>query len=445
MLDVFLCYAPADQEIAGLIQARLDRCAEASVWLERCGRQTAQTMAAAWEGGSSSAAILLLLSPDAIPERLRREDWQPLLEHLEGNAEPPAGGILLAACPYPPLLERRHFFRWSDGAMATLRKIERWVMGLHRGEPPTFLPAPRTWFQGDKHELDAMWTALVDEPGTFILDGQPALAQEFTRVASGHFRDILWIGCGPRSQLSIASEIAVLGSSEGRLLLVLDDVMGDLPIQVPLGRRTSVLIIRSPRAAGLPMPPTDPPTDPDHLTLWEAMSTCCAQDIRLELAAQIANMNEREARVVAESLVARRCIDPLDAAGTRFRLGARSPAGHAMRRRHAEVLNEAFSKWTAHPARCRNFLPDVEAALEWTLVSDWPLATRLAFRAAAFLKAERRFREAAQIYVQLREAARERWDIEVFDNCSEELHWMQDEKGGVRPSPVSADQLGFGF
>ena len=63
----------------------------------------------------------------------------------------------------------------------------------------------------------------------------------------------------------------------------------------------------------------------------------------------------------------------------------------------------------------------------------------------SFLKAEARLPEATQIYVRLREAARERWDIEVFESCSEELHWIQDEKGGLRPPLVNADQMGFSF
>ena len=289
-----------------------------------------------------------------------------------------------------------------------------------------------------------MWTALVDEAGTFVVRGKPALAQEFARRASGHFRDILWIGWGNRSQSSIAGEIAAQLSGDRRLLLVLDDVPGEPPVEVPAGGRTSVLIVRSPRDASGPMC-VESPTDSPELALWEAMSVCRPQDIHLELAARIADIKDSEARLVADCLAARRCIDPLDAAGTRFRLAAGPPDGQTLRQRHAEVLNEVFSKWNTHIARCRNLLPEVDAALEWTLVSDWPLATRLANRAAAFLKAEGRLREAVEIYTRLREAARERWDVEVFDNCSEELHWIQDEKGAVRPLPVSADQMGFSF
>jgi len=171
MLDVFLAHAPADREIAATIKARLARGAEANVWLDPCGRDTSQPMTAAWEDGLSSTAILLLLSPETIPQRMPREAWELLLDHVKGNAEPPVGAILLAACPYPPLLERRHFFRWSDPATATLRQVERWIIGLHKDKQPSFLPAPLPWFQARDQDFDALWTGLVDKPGVFTFTG----------------------------------------------------------------------------------------------------------------------------------------------------------------------------------------------------------------------------------------------------------------------------------
>lgn len=253
MLDVFLCYPPADRDIATAIAARLERGAEAKVWLEECGSHGANTVAASWDGGLSSDAILLLLSPDAVPKRFGREDWQALLEHLEGNTPPPVGAVLLGGCPYPRLLERRHFFRWGDGAQQTLRAIERWIAGLHpQSESPSFIPARLPWFEGRRAELEMMWETLVDEAGTLVLTnaapagGKTSLAQQFVHAAGSHFLDTLWVPCGGRSRVSIAGELAShLGVSlEGaagdafarlgsviqnhRVLLVLDDVTSDI-------------------------------------------------------------------------------------------------------------------------------------------------------------------------------------------------------------------------
>ena len=95
MLDVFVCHSPGDREVAAVIAARLERGAETNVWLDECGSHSGQTVAAAWEAGLTSAAILLLLSPDAVPPGLHREDWQSLLRHLERNSDPPVSAVLI--------------------------------------------------------------------------------------------------------------------------------------------------------------------------------------------------------------------------------------------------------------------------------------------------------------------------------------------------------------
>ena len=446
LLDVFVCYSPADQQIAETLKARLDRGAEANVWLEPCGRGTNQTMANAWDGGLSSAGILLLVSPDAIPERPRIEDWRPLLQHLERNAAPPLGTLLLNACAYPPLLERRRFFRWSDGAATVLRKLERWVIGLQQGDPPSFVPAPIARFEESEHELDDLWTALVDEPGTFLLDGNTALAQEFAHRASGHFRDIIWIACGERSQASIIGEIACqLRSSvdavpellrKHRLLLVLDDLRTD-EFEIPAGGRTSVLKITGGQHSR--------PTVSCEHPLWHAMLACRPQDVRLDIAARVANMSEHDARAIAQHFLERQWIHPLDAAGTRFRLAATSAIDDTSRRRYAEVLHGVLRDSGTQPAQCRALMPDIEAALAWALISDWSIATPLGFRAGAYLNSENRFDEAASIYTSMRDAASARRDFAVAGSCSEELSWITDDSGATNRPFANAQQLRFHF
>src|SRR5579864_4440141 len=167
MLDVFLCHAPANREVAATIAARLERGAEANVWLDECGSHSGATLATAWEAGLTSAAILLVLSPEAVPPRLRREDWQSLLQHLERNGEPPVGAVLVGDCPYPRLLERKHFFHWGDPRRDVLSAIERWIVSLHQqSEQTPFVPARLPWFEGRQRELDMMWQILVDDAGS---------------------------------------------------------------------------------------------------------------------------------------------------------------------------------------------------------------------------------------------------------------------------------------
>jgi hypothetical protein len=327
VIDVFLCHSAADREVAARIASRLER-AESKVWLEQCSRDDAHTIPEAWDGGISSAAILLLLSPDTVPQRLNRDEWEPLLAHVAGNATPPIGAILIRECAYPRLLERKDFHRWDDRPEALLRALESWVLRLHpQSEFHSFMPARQPWFEGRQHEMDLLWTALVDEAGAAVLSnaapgsGKTSLAQEFARVAGGQFRDILWVECGGRSRLSIAGELAAqLGTSlqgpveeaiaglgrlieNHRLLVVLDDVTGDIPIDLAPDGRASLLITT--RLPGLPLPeravlvrledaiapsPSESPMDPLDLRLLEAMSVCRPQGFPLEFAARIAGI-----------------------------------------------------------------------------------------------------------------------------------------------------------
>jgi hypothetical protein len=476
VLDVYLCHAAADCELAARIRSRLER-AEATVWLEQC-----DSIPEVWDGGLSSAAIVLLLSPGAVPQRLNRDEWEPLLAHLAGNATPPVSSILISECAYPRLLGRKDFHRWDDDRpQVVLRALESWILSLDpQTESHSFVPARLPWFEGRQSELDVLWTVLVDGAGPAVLSnvapgsGKTSLAQEFARVAGGQFRDVLWIECAGRSRLSIAAELAAhIGApfqnpaEEGiaalvrlignhRLLVVLDDVTGDIPLELAPHGRASLLVttrlsvenaISITPLETLPAP-AEAAMDVRDAPLWEAISVCRPQGFPLEFAARIAGIGESDARAASLRLADQRWIDPVDAAGSRFRLGARGSAAwqsEATRLRHAEVLNQIFAAWRSQPARCRSLLAEMEAAFQWALVSDWDLGVRLAERAFGFLSGQERLHEAVELYSELRDAARERRDLRVAENCSAELAWIQDDSGDIRRRAVSGGQLALDF
>jgi hypothetical protein len=450
MLDVFLCHAEADAEAAATLATRLEQTAEAKVALE-CLHPGA-TVNEMWDAGTGSAAILLLLSPDSVPQRVVRAEWQPLLEHVEANSEPPLGCVLVRDCAFPPLLRRRNFFRWEDDPA---RAVQRWVIGLHPepGQAP-FAPASIPWFVGRRHEIEALFAELVDRCGTLVMTGEEksSLAQEFACRASDYFRDILWVDCAGRSASAIWGDIAWQcgavfdGSVERimslvqshRLLLVLDGAGEDLPLPCTAPGRASILAVKD--------VPGDCPAPPDKaadLRLWQAMACCHAGAFPIDLAARISRTASGETREACERLIERRLVRPFDA--NRFRLdiasrvAGRAAAGAVLRSRHAREVHRAFSPWTAEPARCAAYLPEVTVALAWAIERDWSLAA-LGFRVSDYLRAHQRLVESAEILRTLRAAAEDRADWPVVENCDWELSWI--EGRAYRPMVVQADEAG---
>src|SRR3954452_2882551 len=245
MLDVFLCHSKASRSVAETIAGRLELCAEAKVWREETN--SSSTLIDVWEGGLSSAAIVLVLDPDAVPRHATRDAWEPILNHVSRHTDPPIGCVRLGSAACPRLLERTNFHEWQNEPLPVLRALDEWIISLHT--PPvanTFEPARLPWFESRNTELNQLWHDLVDSGGATLTVvsaeacGKTALAQEFARRASSHFRDIVWIGCGERSAASILGELAdQLGTqepekipqllAEHRLLVILDDLRGALP------------------------------------------------------------------------------------------------------------------------------------------------------------------------------------------------------------------------
>ena len=466
LIDVHLCHAPADLQIAELLAKRLDRCAQAKSWLVPCGRNTPETLAATWDGGSSCAAILLLLSQESLPERLPREEWEPLLTHVEQHARPPVASVLLGDCMYPRLLERSAFFRWSRGPEKTLRDIGRWIIARHAGAP-AFVAASLPWFEGRERELHLLWTSLVDSSGFIVVanpdpgSGKTALAQQFAAAAAAHFRDTLWIGCRGRSRNSIRGEIAsLLGCSfenvdhfihEQRILIVLDDVDGPPGIEwspeargsvlatardrVRWGQHARTLEIETHTGAGRA---ADRPLGDVERRLFAAMAVCRPHASHLELAARISAVDLPQARAIADAAEGR--IARLDAAGARFRVCALTEIEDSARAAHASAVYGMFSE-RGDPA----LLADAEDAFQWALTADWTLAPRLAARVCHLLREKKRLQEAADLYRRLRQAALARGDMDVAGDCAWELSWIeQDDDDLRRPfSPVA--QLAFNW
>jgi hypothetical protein len=380
--EVLLYHSPADLAAVDTVVSRLERWGEIRVLPEPC-----ESIPEAWDPSLRADAAILLLSPDSAPGALDR--WRPLLEHIDGNAAPPAAAVLARQCRYPKLLERKLFFRLEEP-----RDIERWVMSLHDPAPTPVPPVPG--FSGRRSELDRLWTTLVDSAGTVALvnpeagSGKTWLARQFAAEAGEHFREIIWIDRADRAQKLVVGELAwrlgVPGSG------TYEDVAAR--IQSRLDTRRILVVLDG--AAAAPILP------------------------RGAASLLITTKHEEWPEEVR--------ILPIDNPGFPVQP---VPDGQG---RRAHQLNSI-------PARA-DLLPEIETAVEWALEADWSLAQSLTRRACVFLKSENRFMEAAYLYEKLGETARDRGDAEVAAYCLEELSWLLDGER-LQPQEISGDQLTF--
>ena len=461
MLDIFLCHSPVHSEAATIIASRLERCAEAKVWLEET-----ESHLDSWEGGLSSAGILLLLSADSVPPKLSRGDWQPLLER---PAEPPIGCVRMEDCPYPRLLERSNFFNWQTDPLPTLRGIEEWIISLHvqRGTA-SFSPSRLPWFTGRTGELATLWEALVDAGGATLTlqsetaSGKTSLAQEFARQASAHYRDVLWVCCGNRPGAFVIGDLAAqLGATtkesvetllqEHRVLAVFDDLTAALPIELPEKPRASVLITTRTghvygecmRLEPVPMPRPEIPASNAERELWRAMSVCDPCGFPIRLASSMAGVDQQ----TANGLLSLRLIDSLDF--ERFRMSASSWTAareHAdietLWRKHADAV---YRHLLEAPESCEAWASETYSALLYGCDSDWEFAKNLGRMASDLLRQRNRNWEAVEMLKSLLAAARVRTDARTVEMCEWELSWVQDNEGAARYPIAPGEQMQLGF
>ena len=328
MVDVFVCHSAASREVAATIAARLERCAEAKVWLEELPDRS--NLLDSWEGGLSSTAILLILDGSSVPPQSTRDTWGPVLDHITENSLPPIGCVRVGSCAYPKLLERKAFFPWQEEPCPYCVPSKPGLsVCMSRSEGAQ---SRRCVFRGSKVvivELDALWRTLVDEAGSTMtlhsrgVSGKMALAQEFAAQAADHFRDVLWIGCSDMSAAGVSGELASqLGAAtthgipdllqEHRLLVVFDDLRIPMPLDFRQGSRSSILVTtRQPQIApraGMELEQeiapheVHPPENDTDRKLWHAISVCRPHGVALDLPAAMAGLLRNEAKPAFDRL-----------------------------------------------------------------------------------------------------------------------------------------------
>ena len=473
MVDVFLCHSATSREVAATIAARLEQCAEAKVWLEEV--PDGSNLLDSWEGGLSSAAILLILDASSVPPQSTRETWGPVLDHVTENTLPPIGCVRAGSCPYPKLLERRAFFPWQGEPLSVLRSVEAWIVGLHEQEQGRAIsPMRLPWFEGRGNELDALWRTLVDEAGSTLtvhspgVSGKTALAQEFAAQAADHFRDVLWIGCSDMSAAGVSGELASqLGAvtthgipgllHEHRLLVVFDDLRIPMPVDFRQGSRSSILVTtRQPQIApgtgmelnqNIAAPEIRPPENDTDRKLWHALSVCRPHGVAVDLPAAMAGLLRNEANSAFDRLVSSRSADRLDPDRVRLNAASRSSAQAeagvpTLRGRHAASIHEFFM---ANRVEAETLVSELLPALEYACENDWTMARALGQRGSDFLRGHNRHGEAFELLRHLLSAARRRHDPQTISMCEWELSWIETGAEQVRYPVKRTEQLTLGF
>ena len=157
--------------------------------------------------------------------------------------------------------------------------------------------------------------------------------------------------------------------------------------------------------------------DPATRRLLAAMSACAAEGFFLDLAAEIAGLDETASLDALQQLVARSLAEELDRADRRYRLHAlvrETADGKAFAQTHAEAVARRFEGRETNWRRCEQELPDLRLALEWTLQNSVSLAHDLAYKGYSLARRIGRPTEAFDFCERMRRVSEEQEDRETL-------------------------------
>lgn len=154
--------------------------------------------------------------------------------------------------------------------------------------------------------------------------------------------------------------------------------------------------------------------DPVPRQLLAAMSACAAEGFHLDLAAEIASLDESRALEALQQLMARSLAEEIDRTSRRYRLHAlvrEAANGEPLGKRHAEAVARRLEGWEANWRRCEQELPDFQLAFEWGLENgsgSW--VQDLASRGCRLTRRVGRLTEALEICERMRRGAEAQQD-----------------------------------
>jgi hypothetical protein len=191
---LFLCFAPADRDLAESIAAFIERGAEVRILLDAGEMLPAEDLAEKARQAQGSDMALVLFSRASLPSRWPRAQWEDALV-----TQPAAEGMRIAFvkcddCVPPrvlvPLFEANAF-----------RAIKRWVRG--------HMPPPNSGVPRDP-DLEVLGIAIADRAGTESVGGDSghSIAERFIHAYQHDFDAILSVECGERSLAALTGDLA---------------------------------------------------------------------------------------------------------------------------------------------------------------------------------------------------------------------------------------------
>ncbi|MGA3044957.1 MAG: TIR domain-containing protein [Bryobacteraceae bacterium] len=273
-MKLFLSHSTKDKAFVEKLAAALRAHNIDPWWCEVDIDHGADFVAKIDEGLNQSDLILLVLSPEAAQSAWTRKEWTAALAREVEEKRTRLGVLLLRDCDVPELLRTKHRFDARTDPNRAIGEVMEWAKRMRDQRKLADTKAPRTFlayepkdFIGRERYLAHLQTALVDQPGVYLLHGEPGsgkstLALKFAWKAQPAFDAVVFQTCGQRSAEEIAVELAGRLKLENmraappevqleaahnwlreRLsLLVLDDVWNDDTAKLLPGPPVSVLV-----------------------------------------------------------------------------------------------------------------------------------------------------------------------------------------------------------
>ena len=172
------------------------------------------------QGLAKADWVLLVWSPAAAGSFATRLEWTSALAREISERRLRLGVVLLRDCELPQLLRTKQYIDARADGEKGIRAVLDWLKGrrdagrLAGGRAPVYLPDYKPkGFVGRADHLERLRTALVDEPGMFLLTGEPGsgkstLGLMFAWQAQRDFDAVLFQTCGRRRLEEIAGELA---------------------------------------------------------------------------------------------------------------------------------------------------------------------------------------------------------------------------------------------